>query len=232
MKAELVQVIQTSDHVKRFVFKALETNSLDFVPGQFVIVTIPGLPEFSNTRSYSIASAPDGSAVFELCISINPNGKGTPVLWDLPEGSVLEMTEPQGSFVLNDPGDKDIAFICTGTGVAPFRSMIMYLLSNQMGSGNVYLIFGNRHEKDILYRNEFEELARENSRFKFIPVLSREPDWDGRKGYVHPVYQEIFADRRDAWFYVCGWKEMCRETRQHLKEMGYTRKQYFFEMYD
>lgn len=232
MKAELVQIIPCSNHVKRFVFKAFGKKSLDFEPGQFVIITIPGLPEFSNTRSYSIASAPDGTAVFELCISINPNGKGTPVLWDLPLGSVLEMSEPQGSFTLTEPGEKDIAFICTGTGIAPFRSMILHILSKGLGTGNIYLIFGNRYKKDILYRSEFEQLAKEHSRLRFIPVLSRETQWEGEKGYVHPVYQEIFADRRDAWFYVCGWKEMCRETRQHLKEMGYNRKQYFFEMYD
>ena len=87
--------------------------------------------------------------------------------------------------------------------------------------------------KDILYRKEFEKLAAENPEFHFIPVLSRDnPEWTGRKGYVHAVYEEIFADKRPAYFYLCGWAEMLKEARHRLEAMGYDKKDIRFELYD
>jgi CDP-4-dehydro-6-deoxyglucose reductase len=98
---------------------------------------------------------------------------------------------------------------------------------------NIYLVFGNRLEKDILYRQEFEDLERDLPDFKFIPVLSREnPGWNGHKGYVHAVYEDLFSDKRPARFYICGWSEMLKETRQRLEAMGYDKNSIFFEVYD
>lgn len=232
MEAELIGTIQESAHVKRMRFKAADREVLHFIPGQFVIITIDGLPEFQNTRSYSIASAPGRNGEFELCISLNPNGNATPVLWAAKVGQRFEMSEPQGSFVMQDAPGLEIVFVCTGTGVAPFRSMIHSLFSGVLVSKPVHLIFGNRREEDILYRKEFEALEKEQANFHFHPVLSRDENWSGAKGYVHPIYQKLFADGRDARFYVCGWKDMCSDARKNLKAMGYNRRQYFFELYD
>lgn len=232
MKARLTAVRRESEFVKTFEFQALDRDRLNFIPGQFVIITIPGLPEFNNTRSYSICSAPMGNAKFELCISINPKGKATPVLWGLQTGDILDMSEPQGNFILRESGNLEVVFICTGTGVAPFRSMIKNLIQKGSLPGKTTLIFGCRFENDILYRKEFEEISVNHLEFNYIPVLSRDSEWTGKKGYVHSVYQPLFSDGRDARFYVCGWQEMCRDTRRNLKEMGYNRQQYFFELYD
>ena len=95
------------------------------------------------------------------------------------------------------------------------------------------MVFGNRWEKDILYRKEMESLEREHPEFRFLPVLSREnPGWLGRKGYVHQVYEEIFADKRPARFFICGWADMLKEARQRLEAMGYDKKAIKFESYD
>jgi NAD(P)H-flavin reductase len=232
MEAELIGTIQESAQVRRFLFKATDREVLHFIPGQFVIITIPGLPDFQNTRSYSIASAPTRNAEFELCVSLNPNGIATPILWATEVGQKLKMSEPQGSFILQDAPDLETVFICTGTGIAPFRSMLMAMLYGVALSKPVHLIFGNRFEKDILYCKEFEALEMKEKHFHFHPVLSRQTDWAGTKGYVHQVYQELFSDGRDARFYICGWKDMCSDARKNLKALGYNRKQYFFELYD
>ncbi|MBS3914702.1 MAG: FAD-dependent oxidoreductase [Bacteroidetes bacterium] len=232
MDTVLTKIQKESEHVMRFYFEATDRNVLQFVPGQFVIFTIPGLAEFQNTRSYSIASAPGKHAQFELCISLNPNGIATPILWKLKPGDHFEMSEPQGNFIMQNAPELETVFICTGTGIAPFRSMLGHLLENGNPSKPVHLIFGNRFENDILYREEFEKLAKEFSNFHFHPVLSRDANWIGTKGYVHQVYQQLFADGRDARFYICGWKDMCSDARRNLKEMGYNRQQYFFELYD
>jgi NAD(P)H-flavin reductase len=77
-------------------------------------------------------------------------------------------------------------------------------------------------------------LQKEYSNFEFIPVLSREKDenWDGKKGYVHEVYEEIYADVRPCYFYLCGWSAMIKEARERLLKLGYTKSDIKFELYD
>ena len=95
------------------------------------------------------------------------------------------------------------------------------------------MVFGNRWEKDIIYRKEMEEIAAKNPSYNFIPVLSRENEgWTGKKGYVHAIYEEIFQDKRPAYFYICGWADMLKDARTRLEAMGYDKKSIRFESYD
>lgn len=230
--AEVTRVTDESPSVRRYTLSVKDVPVFDFLPGQFVMLDLPIHHQYT-TRSYSIASAPNGTNEFELCIVLKEDGAGTPFLFkDIKEGSLLRVSPAQGRFVLQEPIDTDICFIATGTGVAPFRSMVEHIISKNIPHRNMYLVFGNRTQQDILYRAGFEQLAAEHPEFKFIPVLSREESWPGYNGYVHPVYEEIFADRRPAVFYICGWSNMVREAKNRLKEMGYTRKQINFELYD
>ncbi|MBL0339452.1 MAG: hypothetical protein IPP71_00115 [Bacteroidetes bacterium] len=113
------------------------------------------------------------------------------------------------------------------------RSILLDIHNRKLPHKNIYMVFGNRWEKDILYRKEFESLEKEMDNFTFIPVLSREnAGWEGRNGYVHAVYEEIFADKRPAKFYICGWADMLKEARQRLEAMGYDKKSIKFESYD
>ncbi|HEY6083256.1 MAG TPA: oxidoreductase, partial [Chitinophagaceae bacterium] len=66
--------------------------------------------------------------------------------------------------------------------------------------------------------------------FHYIPTLSRE-QWEGRKGYVHPIYEELIADKQPAHFYLCGWKDMIQEAKQRITSLGYDRKLIHQELY-
>jgi len=186
-----------------------------------------------TNRAYSIASAPGDNNGFELVISKKPAGLGTNYLFhEVKNGSVLQVTKALGKFGLPDPIEHDLCFICTGTGIAPFRSILHHIYEKHIPHKNIYLVFGNRWKADILYREEFENLAKEHPDFTFIPVLSRETEWNGRKGYVHSVYEELFADKHPAYFYICGWEEMTKEARTRIAGMGYDKKFIRFEVYD
>ena len=229
----VTKIISETDLVKRFFFKVSNENTFDFKPGQFVMLLLPIESKYQN-RSYSIASPPFGDNTFELAIVLNPKGLGTPYLWEKVEiGSAIEVSKPLGKFILQEPIEEDICFIGTGTGIAPLRSMILHIINNNIPYKNIYLIFGNRWEKDILYFKEFKELAENHKNFNFIPVLSRDnPGWTGKKGYVHEIYHEIFSDKRNASFYMCGWKDMLKDARLNLEKMGYDKKKIRFESYD
>jgi CDP-4-dehydro-6-deoxyglucose reductase len=145
-------------------------------------------------------------------------------------GSELTLRGPQGVFVLPDPVDKDLFFICTGTGIAPFRSMLHYISDNNVPHKNIYLIFGTRTQSNLLYHNEMNELAASIENFHYLPTLSRE-EWEGKTGYVHQIYEELCKEKQPAHFMLCGWKNMIDEAKKRIQEMGYDRKSIHQELY-
>jgi len=231
--ATITKIIDETDVVKRYYIKMPETMPFSFKAGQFVMLDLPIDSKYTN-RSYSIASAPSDDHTFELCIVLNPSGLGTPYMWEnFREGTQVKVSKVLGKFQLPDPIDTDICFICTGTGIAPLRSQLVDIFNKKLPHKNLYMVFGNRWEKDILYRKEMEDLEKEYPEFKFIPVLSRQNEgWTGKQGYVHQIYEEIFSDKRPAKFFICGWADMLKEARQRLEAMGYDKKAIKFESYD
>lgn len=231
--ATVVDVQNESDVVKRFYIKMPEGQGSNFKAGQFVMLDLPIDSKYTN-RSYSIASAPSTDGIIELCIVLNPSGIGTPYIFEhYKPGFICKVSRFLGKFNLPDVIDTDICFICTGTGIAPLRAMLLDIYNKQMTHKNLYMVFGNRFTKDVLYRSEMEKLQLAHPEFNFIPVLSRDnADWSGRKGYVHAIYEEIFADKRPAKFFICGWADMLKEARTRLEAMGYDKKAIKFESYD
>ena len=228
----VIKITDETADTKRFWIQVPELEQFNFIPGQFVTLDLP-IHEKVNKRwrSYSIASWPDGSNVFELVIVLDKEGVGTNYLFNkIKEGDTLTLRGPQGIFTLRETLDEDLVLICTGTGIAPFRSMIHHIKNQQIPHKNLYLIFGCRTQSTLLYYNELVQLQQELPGFNYIPVLSRE-EWQGKTGYVHHVYEEICADRRPAYFYLCGWKGMLDEAKRKLLEMGYDKKVIHMEIY-
>ena len=222
---------ETSD-TRRFWIEVPELSSFDFIPGQFVTLDLP-IHEKVNKRwrSYSIASWPDGSNVFELVIVLDKLGAGTNYIFtEWHVGSALTLRGPQGIFILKEPIDKDLILVCTGTGVAPFRSMVQHIKNTGTEHKNIYLIFGSRTKDTLLYFDELTKLQAELPGFHYMPTLSRE-QWEGRSGYVHLVYEEICADRKEASFFLCGWKGMIDEAKKRITDMGYDKKAIHQEIY-
>ena len=229
----VVDVVSETVQVKRYVIRWPAELSSSFRAGQFIMLDLP-IDSKVTHRSYSISSPPHLDGHFELIIARKPEGLGSQYLFhEVKPGTIVKVSKVLGKFLMPDAIDRDICFICTGTGLAPFRSQLLDLFHRKVAHRNLYLVFGNRWEKDILYRAELEALAATHPEFTFIPVLSRDnPGWSGRTGYVHPVYEELFSDKRPAYFYICGWADMLREARQRIAAMGYERTWIRFESYD
>lgn len=221
---------------KRFWIQVPELESFDFKAGQFVTLDLP-IHEQKNKRwrSYSIASAPDGSNVFELVIVYLEGGLGTTHIFNnISVGSELLLRGPQGKFTLPEPIAEDLYFICTGTGIAPFRAMVHYLNKHKLPHQNLHLIFGCRKLADGLYVDELKELEKNEPGFFFHPCYSREEEVPAgaQKGYVHPVYEALTENGKNpAKFYLCGWKNMIDEAKERILAMGYDRKAIHLELY-
>ena len=232
-KAIVTRIENETAFTKRFWIEARESVSFDFKPGQFVTLDLP-IHEKVNKRwrSYSIASWPDGSNVFELVIVLLKDGVGTNYLFnEISVGSEITFRGALGVFTLKETDlDKDLFLICTGTGIAPFRSMAHYIKIHNVPHQNIYLLFGTRTKADLLYFDELTQLEKDLPGFHYLPVLSRE-DWDGKKGYVHNIYEELCAGKQPAHFFLCGWKNMIDEAKQRIVAMGYDKKSIHQELY-
>ena len=219
---------------RRFWIAIPEPPVFDFKPGQFVTLDLP-IDEKNNRKlcSYSIASAPDGSNIIELIIAQADDGNATNYLFnEVKVGTEVLLRGPEGVFNLPQILDKDLFFICTGTGIAPFRSMIFYIYNNKIPHKNIYLVFGCRKKADALCSQEFIKLENDLMSFFYLPVFSREePGSDINTGYVHNVYEKLLSAKKDAYFFLCGWKNMLEEAKQRIIELGYDKKDIHMEIY-
>ncbi len=228
----VIRIENETATTRRFWIEIPELISFDFLPGQFVTLDLP-IHEKVNKRwrSYSIASWPDGTNVFELVIVLDEKGAGTPYLFEnIQVGSELTFRGAQGVFTLKEPLENDIFMICTGTGIAPFRSMINHIKNHNIPNNGLHLIFGCRTRDNLLYYDEMKQLEKEVVGFHYHPILSRE-QWEGKTGYVHIVYEELCKDRKPATFFLCGWKGMIDEAKKKIMEMGYDKKAIHQEIY-
>ncbi len=233
LKARLLGWRQLAPEVHHFDFEVPEVEKLVFTPGQFVSV-VEGEHGKEITRAYSIASPRDSNR-FSLCLNRVADGLVSPYLFALPIGAEVQIHEPLGYFTLRHPGHRSI-FVATGTGVAPFRSMLLDYLPRLQP--HLTLLFGVRYPQGLLYRDEFEELARQHPNFRFIPTVTRPDDsWSGRRGRVLEHLDEALAltnpeELATIDVYICGLREMVDDVRHELKSRGFDRKQIIYEKYD
>lgn len=230
-------IIQRSPNTRSIYISAPDAPIFKFEAGQFVTLDLPISERPSQRmRSYSISSAPENNTVFELLVSHKEGGSGSTYLFDeIQVGSSIKFRGPAGKFILPETLERPIVMICTGTGIAPFRSQILYLLTNNIPTPDIHLVFGTRTEKDILYHDELMALQKLHPRFKYHVALSRHEthEWEGAKGYVHDVYEEISnKGKADMDFYLCGWRNMVNEAKTRIADLGYDKERIHFEVYD
>jgi CDP-4-dehydro-6-deoxyglucose reductase len=240
MKAKLVNVVKETSTTNRFYLKP-ESKPI-FKPGQFVSLDLP-IDEKATRRirHYSVANSPSQDT-YELIIVKKPGGKGTDYLWNLPLETEIEFEGPTGIMVMGDDIKKNYIFICTGTGISPFKCMLEHIRENNIVTGDIHLVFGTRDKESILYYDEMIQLEKDIPQFKYHIILSREP-WNGKQGYVHSIYEELIQNYfsqiedgsyngLDIEFFICGWKEMVKQTKTNLQELGFDKKQIKIEIYE
>lgn len=172
-------------------------EDVEFVPGQFISVKFCGTP-----RAYSVASSPNHD-LLRFCIRRVPGGRLTPQLCDgLTPGDEVTIRGPNGDFVLSEPSERDVAFLATGTGTAPFRSMIDYIFEEDRDvyegtTRDIWLFAGASWKDDLPYYEHFRSLAEERDNFHYVPTCSREhylTDWGGEEAYVQQTFLKYMED--------------------------------------
>ncbi len=194
-------------------------DDMEFAPGQYAALRAEDTP-----RAYSIANAP-GEPELEFAIRRVPGGRLTSELFTrLDEGDTVTVRGPNGDMVLRDPTERDVVFLATGTGVAPFKSMIDHLFEQghdefRGTTRQVWLFLGCGWADDLPYRQAFRQLDRERSNFHFVPTLTREPllsDWEGETDYVQEVFVRYLTDEALAGVELPGSLDRSRDAEPAL----------------
>ncbi len=224
-----------SSDVKELVFERSDGGPCAFEAGQWLNILM-ALPTGELRRSYSIASAPSSRPRFEITVTRVEGGPGSTFLHQLETGTTLTFQGPQGFFTRTRTPNTPSLFIGTGTGVTPLRSMILDALAKGETSPFT-LVYGVRTEGDMLYREEFMELAKAHANFRVYYTLSRAgAEWTGRTGYVQTHAKELWSElaaTAPPHAYVCGLEKMVSAVRELLrKEMAVERTQVHTERYD
>jgi len=224
------QILQVSDiqqlshDTKLYRFISANPNKLlaPFRAGQYIGLTVE-INGVRTSRAFSLVSSPNQLAYYELGIKRKEGGFVSPhILDNIKIGDILEATEPMGNLYYNRIfHGKDLVFIAGGSGITPFISMLRNI-SERMLPLNVWLIFGCLTEKDILFREELQDIQARRSNIRVKYILS-EPGsgWTGACGFItmEEILKEIgSADNK--YFYVVGNRPMYLFIEEQLKAMG------------
>lgn len=207
--------------VRELELTLCEPKEVVFKAGQFISFEVPkeGHP-YPVTRPYSIASPPSISNRVLLLFNLVSGGPGSSYLYGLREGDPVIFTGPAGSFHLREDPTKRMVFVATGTGIAPFRSMILSALERD-GTQPLTLFWGVRSERDLYYQEEFQDLADRYPHFSFVTTLSQPgPEWTGVRGRVSSLIQERVASVLNLAVYLCGNGNMIKDVTAYIQSKG------------
>ncbi|MBX2929866.1 MAG: FAD-dependent oxidoreductase [Saprospiraceae bacterium] len=239
----VVRMEDAAPGVRRFWLQVPEQEPIEFKAGQFVTMDLPiHEKRLKRWRSYSIANSPTEKNLLEFCIVRLEGGAASDYFFDqLKVGDAVRFKGPDGNFVLpDDLSDRELVLVCTGTGVAPFRSMLLDIEQRNIPYKSIHLIFGTRYAAGILYREDFERMTRNMPHFRYSVALSREagirPEdfaFPVFQGYVHQIYMDAYpTPRPELDFYLCGWSNMIDDAVANLLvKRGCEKSRIHYELY-
>ena len=195
---------------------------ISYKPGQFITLLLPMNGE-KIRRSYSMSSSPYTDVSLAVSVKAVPGGLMSNYLNEqLKVGDILEVMEPMGHFTtdLLAENKRTVVFIGAGSGITPLISIAKSVLMVEPDS-NVILIYGNRDEQSILFREKLEQLTEKyESRFRLVHTLSQpaSPAWKGESGRLNRSHilkileQFPEVDVRHAEYFICGPEGMMEEA--------------------
>ncbi len=222
----------------------------DFTPGQFTVLAlygsapryeysepeaIPEPPDKLIKRAYSIASSSMEKQYIEFYIRLVTTGALTPRLFALNPGDRLWLSPKiSGMFTMSEvPEDKNIILFATGTGVAPYMSMLRSSVISRENR-NYAVVHGALNSWDLGYRSELLTIERLCPNFTYIPIISepeKEPlPWPGPVGFVSKVWEDRIIHKKwgmeitpeNTRIFLCGHPQMITGMIDLLGKDGFT----------
>jgi ferredoxin-NADP reductase/nitrite reductase/ring-hydroxylating ferredoxin subunit len=211
-----------------------DKRHLNYTAGQFAFFDIGGVNNDPKgpIRHFTISSSPT-----EDFIMITTRIRDSPYkqrLSSLQEGVKVKVRGPEGKFVLHEDYSKPAIFLSGGIGVTPFRSTIKYVADKQLPI-KIVMFDSNRNERNIIFKDEFDEWAAKNKNLKIVYTVSDEDGrnsssspWTGEHGRINKEMLNKYLNNDElqhSVFYVCGPPAMLNAMKSLLEnELNITKE--------
>lgn len=218
-----------SDNTAAVSLQIEDRGSLQFLPGQYMNLAVPGS---DAVRSYSFSSGP-GIEELAFLIRTAPDGAMTGYLKDgAAVGDELELTGPMGSFFLRDV-KRPVLMLAGGTGIAPLLSMLEKIATTPLGHplSPIHLVYGVTFDKDLVELDKLEHYAGVIDQFTFDYVVADKESNAEKKGYVTQHITASMINDGDVDVYLCGPPAMVDAVRGYWAEQGITPENFYYERF-
>ena len=205
--------------VKTYRLSFTEDYKMDFLPGQFVELSIPGVGE----APFGFASDPFEKEYIDL--TIKRTGVLTNAIHALGVGDSLWIRGPFGNtFPVNQLLGRDILIVGGGIGLAPLRPLIYYVLNQEQREnfGKINMLIAARSSRDLIYKNEYDKWKSQKNTDIVLTIDKKEPDWSGLIGFPHNLVADIPFNKEKTTAVLCGPPVMIKSVAQKLLESGLT----------
>lgn len=220
LELKVKEVIQRTHNVKSFRLEV--DRDIAYKAGQYMIVSLKPGKEWA--RPLSISSSPTEKGYIEFTKKLTESSFSA-ALNELRPGDRVGVKYPFGKFTLDD-ASKKIAFLSGGIGVTPVRSICKYVVDKMTGTDAV-LLYGNSSREDIVFKEDFDLMAKSYPRLRVVHVLSSPcKDFPCESGYIRDeIIRKEIPDFSDRKFFICGPPGMVESMKKILlEELGIDKK--------
>ena len=213
MKAKIINIKDETYDTKTFRVKP--EHKIKFKSGQFFIINMI-INNKLEKRSYSVSSSPLKDYI-EFTIKLVPNGLFSNNIFKAEVGTELNLEGPYGKFVFEDNSCKKVVLIGAGSGVAPLRGILQYILKKKLNV-KPFIYFYYKTKDDIIYKDELEKLPKN---IDINISLTRDEYWQGLKGRINKDHiNHILEDDQHKLFYICGPNDFVSNAKKLLIDNG------------
>ncbi|MFO7598025.1 MAG: FAD/NAD(P)-binding protein [Desulfocurvibacter africanus] len=221
--ATIIETVQETPTIKTFrlvLNNEQRMKDFHFEPGQVGQLSVFGTGE----ATFVINSPPTRKEYLQF--SVMRSGEVTARLHSLNAGDQVGVRAPLGNwFPYEDMKGKDIVFIGGGIGMAPLRTLMLFMLDNRADYGNITLLYGARSPVDMAFQYELPEwLGREDLKTT-LTIDNPAQGWEHRVGLIPNVLLEMEPSAKNSVAITCGPPIMIKFTLQALKKLGYKDEQ-------
>ena len=225
ISAVLSKITKLKEDVTEYTFDFKNPPTVDYKAGQFILVKVQDNPAMS--RAYSISSYNKDGRSLSVTIKAMNDGYGTGIIAGFKVGDRVELEGPMGKELVVDKSVKKVLLVAGGIGITPFRPIVTELLNKPNKIEEIKLIYGVNKQKEFIFDEDFKKMEYEHEKFEFIKVVSSDDTWEGKKGFVTNVIQEMDLD--DYKVYICGPKPMIGPALKVLNQRNVNEKDIFVE---
>jgi len=205
-----------------------EGDHPSYAPGQFMFLQLMRKGNVSSPHPFTIASSPTRRGFFICAKAV---GDFTSTLGETRPADPAYVDMPYGVFSFFNHDAQRLIFIAGGIGITPFLSMLHYMQDRELRK-EVILIWGNKREKDIVFKDELDRMVSEMTSLKVVHILSRQKEWPGERGRIdRERLKEHVQDFTEGHFFICGPPPMMSDVKKMLSGLGVQKRRIHSERF-